>query len=115
MPIRPIDLQVILPKSQSNPNNREHVVNKEAIALQQTQMANKRQSIEMDKKVNALKQKDGHKVEAKKENDQNQGKKKQAGQDKPQAKPSTSKEPTKEEKPSQGKKTVSFNRFDMKV
>lgn len=107
MPIRPIDLQVILPKSQSNPLNREHVVNKEAIQLQQTQQANKRQSIEQDKKVNALKHKEAPKVEAKKEQDQGSKKKQQK-------KAAKSKTPV-VEKEKVLDKPLKFNRFDMKV
>lgn len=110
MPIRPIDLQVILPKSQTNPLNREHVVNKEALQLQQMQQANKKQAVEQDKKVNALKHKDAAKVEAKKESDQS-GKKQKQTPDKKQAK-APEKENTKEKKLD---KPLKFNRFDMKV
>lgn len=117
MPIRPIDLQVILPKSTSNPNSREHVVNKEALQLTQAQMANKRQSIEMDKKVNALKQKDGHKVEAKKDSNQ-QGKKKQA-KPKPDSKSTEENKSSNQNQESVNEKKavkqMPFNRFDMKV
>lgn len=110
MPIRPIDLQVILPKSQSNPLNREHVVNKEALQLQQMQQANKKQAVEQDKKVNALKQKEPAKVESKKDAEQSAKKKKQET-NKKQAQ-SGQKEV---EKAKQLDKPLKFNRFDMKV
>lgn len=118
MSIRPIDLQVILPKSTSNPNTREHVVNKEAIQLTQAQMANKRQSIEMDKKVNALKQKDGHKVEAKKESNQQGNKKNMKSKSEAKDVKATKESEAKEDKNKNDKdavKQMPFNRFDMKV
>lgn len=112
MSIRPIDLQVIVPKAQSNPNAREHIVNKEAMQLQQTQMENKRESTIKDRQVNALAHKDGGKVEEKKDLTKEQKKKKQlAAQNQKQG--SVTSESEKEKKPEV--KGWNFHRFDMKV
>lgn len=112
MAIRPIDLQVIVPKAQSNPNAREHVVNKEAMQLQQTQMENKRESTIKDHRVNELAQKDSGKVEEKKEKELTKEKKKKklaAKKDKEEAEA----DQTNVKKPVP--KDWNFHRFDMKV
>lgn len=110
MSIRPIDLQVIIPRAQSNPNTREHVVNKEALQLQQAQMQNKRESIIKDNRVNALAQKDGGKVDEKKDLTKEKGKKKQMNSD---TKNKQTEDQTNEKKPQA--KDWNFHRFDMKV
>ncbi len=114
MSIRPIDLQVIVPKAQSNPNAREHVVNKEAMQLQQSQMENKRESTIKDHRVNELARKDnkaGGKVEEKKETDLNQPKKKK----KFASKEKEAEEATQENVKKPVAKDWNFHRFDMKV
>lgn len=112
MSIRPIDLQVMVPKAQSNPNARDHVVHKEAMQLQQTQMENKRESTIRDKRVNELAQKDGGKVEEKKDLTKEQKKKKKMAADQTDKKASS--EDQKNEKKPQPK-GWNFHRFDMKV
>lgn len=115
MSIRPIDLQVIVPKAQSNPNAREHVVNKEAMQLQQSQMENKRESTIKDHRVNELAHKDSKdngKVEEKKEKelDQRQKKKRATAERGKEVKETVQKN---EKKPIA--KDWNFHRFDMKV
>ena len=113
MSIRPIDLQVIVPKSQNNPHTREHVVNKEAIQLQQSQMETKRISTQKDHKVNELEHKDGAKVEEKKDlTKENSKKKKSAAGDKD--KDGNAQESSQKDKKPQAK-DWNFHRFDMKV
>ncbi len=116
MSIRPIDLQVIVPKAQTNPAAREHVVHKEAMQLQQTQMENKREATLKDKKVNSLAHKDGGKIEKKKDMTKEEEKKKK------KKKQMASKEQTdalKEDDTQNLKKPEpkgwNFHRFDMKV
>ncbi len=112
MSIRPIDLQVIVPKSLSNPNTREHIVNKEAMQLQQTQMENKRESTIRDHRVNELDQKDSGRVEEKKEEELTKEKKKKKLVAKKEKEAADSNQ-------SNVKKPVAkdwnFHRFDMKV
>lgn len=110
MSIRPIDLQVIIPRAQSNPNAREHVVNKEALQLQQAQMQNKRDSIIRDNRVNALAQKDGGKVDEKKDLTKEKNNKKQMKKD---SNNKLTEDQTNEKKPQA--KDWNFHRFDMKV
>ncbi len=116
MPIRPIDLQVILPKSQANPHTREHVVNKEALSLQQTQILNKKESVAKNQKVNELKQKEKPKVQAKKEKADNQ--KRQGKEMTKKTKSGKSNLAEAENSKEQAKKNnrpFPFHRFDMKV
>lgn len=124
MPVRPIDLQVIIPKANSHPLNRENVVNKEANQLQQTQMLNKQEAVEKEKKVIKTDQKSDSKVDPKKEQEERkkqsaQSKKKDA-KDAKDAKDETkekSVEEVKKEADAKRKKTagIPFHRFDMKV
>lgn len=114
MSIRPIDLQVIVPKAQSNPAAREHVVHKEAMQLQQTQMENKRDATLKDKKVNTLAQKGGGKVDEKKDlAKENEKKKKRQMAAKKDSNESTEENSQKVKKPEP--KGWNFHRFDMKV
>lgn len=116
MSIRPIDLQVILPKSQSNPHNREHVVNKEALSLQQTQMHNKKESVARDNKVNELKQKDNAKVQAKKEKaDEKKKQGKEAAKKKNTPVKSSTSETADPKEQAKKDRPFPFHRFDMKV
>lgn len=112
MSIRPIDLQVIVPKALSNPNAREHIVNKEAIQLQQTQMENKRQASVDEKRVNTLTHKKDEKIEEKKDMTQEKGKKKKSIASKKKNIDDTLEQ--KEDKKPQAK-GWNFHRFDMKV
>ena len=111
MSIRPIDLQVIVPKAQSNPAGREHVVHKEAMQLQQTQMENKREATIRDKKVNALAHKDGGKVEEKKDLTKEKADKKKKKKSLSGSENEKDAQNMKKSEP----KGWNFHRFDMKV
>lgn len=113
MAIRPIDLQVIVPKALSNPNSREHIVNKEALQLQQTQRENKRESTVKDHRVNELVHKDSGKVEEKKEEEKD--KKSKQKKKKMSAKEQNEAEDDKKSIKKPVTKDWNFHRFDMKV
>ncbi len=111
MPLRPVDMQVILPRVQSFKDAKETVIHKAENAQHQQQQTNVQQVEQKLKQVNTLKQKEEEKIkdeDRRKEagSRQSKSKKKKKGED----------EHTDPEKSLPGKsKGLGYHRFDMKV
>lgn len=109
MPLRPVDMQVILPRVQSFKNAKETVVHKEANAQHQQQLSNVEMSEQKLKQVNTLQQKEEEKIKddsSRNQAESRQSKKKKKDED----------EHADPEKVLPGKsKGLGYHRFDMKV
>jgi len=109
MPLRPVDMQVILPRVQSFKNAKETIVHKEANAQHQQQLSNVEMSEQKLKQVNTMQQKEEEKIK----DDKNKN----------QAESRQSKKKKKDEKDDSGpddslpgkSKGLGYHRFDMKV
>jgi len=110
MPIRPMDMQVLVPKVQSNSKAKETIVNKEANELQQSQLRNKDEANVKLKKVPKNEQKKADDNKIKKELDEKKNEKRRENAAKAQGeKKNTDKDVNKETK------SLSYHKFDMKV
>ncbi|MGB3367040.1 MAG: hypothetical protein WBA54_06110 [Acidaminobacteraceae bacterium] len=112
MPIRPMDMQVILPKVQSNSKAKEIIIKKEVNELQQSQFRNKEDANVKHKKVPKNEQKTAEDNKIKKELDKNNKKNKKR-------KKNVAKEIDKENNTDKDEKketkSLSYHKFDMKV
>lgn len=108
MPLRPIDMQVILPRVQSSKNAKETIVHKEDNAQHQQQMKNIEQA-EKRQQVNAFEQKEEEKI---KDEKGNEGKDKSKGSSKKKKKKKDKEDESNEDTL---KKGLGYHRFDMKV
>jgi len=109
MPIRPMDLQVLIPKVQSNSKAKEIIVKKEANELQQSQFRNKDDANLKHKTVPKNEQKTAEDNKIKKELDKKNNKKRKISESK--AKNNTDKD----EDEKKETKSLSYHKFDMKV
>lgn len=112
MPLRPIDMQVILPRVQSFKNAKETIVHKEANVQHQQQMTNAQVAEQKLKQVNKYQQKEEEKI---KDENRNRGEAERRKSMKKKKKKDDEEELT-SEKELQGKsKGLGYHRFDMKV
>ncbi len=109
MPLRPIDMQVILPRVQSSKNAKETIVHKEDNAQHQQQMKNIEQADKKRQQVNAFEQKEEEKI---KDEKGNEGKDKSKGSSKKKKKKKDKEDESNDDNP---KKGLGYHRFDMKV
>ncbi|BEP29349.1 hypothetical protein [Helicovermis profundi] len=108
MPLRPIDMQVSLPKVQDNKASRETVVNKDANALQQSQAQSKKEAVSKQQKILKNEKKEDSKIKKDKhvKDSLSKGKKK-----KEKKKKKSGSEIDKVET----KKSLTYHKFDMKI
>ncbi|RKD27758.1 hypothetical protein SAMN02745883_00129 [Caminicella sporogenes DSM 14501] len=71
MPIRPIDMQVLLPKSQNVSNKNQSMLHKAENIVQSNYNENKQANMEKLKKVNNIEKKENHLITRKKEENNN--------------------------------------------
>lgn len=110
MPIRPMDMQVLVPKVQSSSKAKETIVKKEVNELQQSQFRNKDAANVKLKKVPKNEQKTAEDNKIKKELDEKKNKKRKKNAAKAKDKKNnTDKEENKKTK------SLSYHKFDMKV
>ena len=114
MPIRPMDMQVIVPKVQSNIKAKETVVNKEANELQQSQMRNKDEARIKLKKVQKNEQKTAEDNKIKRDLDERKNRNKGKYKAKSNVKKDVEEKDEDKEKTS-SLKSLSYHKFDMKV
>eukprot|EP00764_Aduncisulcus_paluster_P012732 gnl/Carplike_NY0171/5830_a7987_216.p2 GENE.gnl/Carplike_NY0171/5830_a7987_216~~gnl/Carplike_NY0171/5830_a7987_216.p2 ORF type:complete len:109 (+),score=21.71 gnl/Carplike_NY0171/5830_a7987_216:578-904(+) len=108
MPLRPIDMQVILPRVQSFKDAKETIVHKEANAQHQQQLTNAQMAEQKLKQVNTYQQKEEEKI---KDDNKEKG---QSQKRKAKKKKEEDSEKT-EDKLSTKNKGLGYHRFDMKV
>ena len=110
MPLRPIDMQVILPRVESFKQAKETIVHKEANTQHQQQMTNQQVSEQKLKQVNTYHQKEEEKI---KDEEKNRGQAQKRSAKKKKSKDED--EPEKDKiDPNKGY-GLGYHRFDMKV
>lgn len=111
MPLRPIDMQVILPRVQSFKNAKETIVHKQNNVQHQQQLTNAEVADKKLKQVNKYEQKEEEKI---KDENQSRGQAQSRGSKK--KKDEEKEEKSESDKNLQGKsKGLGYHRFDMKV
>lgn len=113
MSIRPMDMQVLIPKVQSDSKAKEVIIKKEVNELQQSQQRNKEEANVKQKKVPKNEQKSAEDNRIKRELDEKNDRKRKKNILK--AKDVKKKDEDKKDKDKEKLKSLSYHKFDMKV